>query len=227
MASKADVLIGFLHGSTVDAAFMDSVVTILVRDRFRRVDGVLSLESGPYITEARNQLAQMFLGTSAKWLLMTDADMDLPADVVPRLLRHATPSRIVGGLCFSYSGRTRDAAPVMFDPETGKRIVSWAPGALVPVGFVGGACLMIHRNILEKTPYPWFANDPGGVMDQDQVFCHRVRTAGFKIAVDTSTVIGHCKRIVVTDADYHNPGDTSSFGNTSPFSEVLPSRRPQ
>lgn len=94
----------------------------------------------------------------------------------------------------------------MFDSQTGARIWGWEEGALVPVGVTGGACLMIHRNILETIGDPWFYNDQLGKMDQDQVFCVRVHEVGFSVAVDTSTVIGHCKRIIVDSRDYTNPG---------------------
>lgn len=208
MASKPNVLISYLHGAGVDSAFLDSLTMLLVRDRFRRVSDIASFESGPYITDGRNRQAEVFLNTSAEWLLMLDTDMTFPPDLIPRLLANATPSRIVGGLCFAYNGRIRDAQPTMWD-EDGRRIESWTPGALVPVGFTGGACLMVNRRILEQMPRPWFRNADmpnGGHLDQDQVFCAQVRQAGHSIAVDTSLQIGHCKRIVVTgDADYVMP----------------------
>lgn len=203
----ADVLISYLHGASVDSAFLDSLTMLLRRDGFRRVLDIASFESGPYITDGRNKQAEVFLGTKAQWMLMLDTDMAFPADIVPRMLANATPSRIIGGLCFAYNGRIRDAVPTMWSPD-GDRITSWTPGELVPVGFTGGACLMIHRKIFERVPRPWFRNADmpnGGHLDQDQVFCAQVRQAGVSIAVDTSLVIGHCKRIVVDDRDYAMP----------------------
>lgn len=204
---SADVLISYLHGASVDSAFLDSLTMLLRRDGFRRVLDIASFESGPYITDGRNQQGRVFLGTRAQWMLMLDTDMTFPADIIPRMLKNATPSRMIGGLCFAYNGRIRDAVPTMWAPD-GERITRWTPGELVPVGFTGGACLMVHRNIFERTPYPWFRNADmpnGGHLDQDQVLCAQVREAGFSIAVDTSLVIGHCKRIVVDDRDYSMP----------------------
>lgn len=202
--AQRDVLIGYLHPSTVDSAFHDSLVRLLMKDRGRRILDVAAAESGPYITDGRNALAEIFLASRASWYLQVDCDMELPEGLIERLLRHATPNRVVGGLAFAYNGRTRHAIPVMFD-EAGERITAWEPGALVPVGFTGGACLMIHRRIFEQTPRPWFQNAPGANMDQDQMLCLGIRQAGGSIAVDTSTVIGHAKRILVDARDYVMP----------------------
>ena len=209
--SQPDTLISYLHGASVDSAFLDSMTMLLARDKFRRVLDVASFESGPYITDGRNMQAEVFLGTKAKWMLMLDTDMAFPHDILPRLLKHATPERVVGALCYSYNGRTRDAKPVLFGEEDAGRIEAWEPGSLVPVGAVGCACLLVHRNVFEKTPRPWFQNvqlPSGAHMDQDQAWCLNIRLAGFKIAVDTSTVAGHCKRIVVDSRDYQMPGGT-------------------
>lgn len=205
----ADTLLTYLHGASVDSAFLDSITQLLVKDKFRTVLDVASYESGPYITDGRNAQAETFLSTRASWALFLDTDMDFTRypDLIQRLKRHATPDRMVGGLCFSYNGRNRDAKPVLFGEENADRIESWEPGSLVPVGAVGMACVLVHRRIFERTPRPWFQNvqlPNGAHMDQDQAWCLNARLAGFKIAVDTSTVIGHCKRISVDERDFHN-----------------------
>jgi hypothetical protein len=128
--------------------------------------------------------------------------MVLPHDLIPRLKRHATPSRIVGGLAF-----TATAQPVMFGFD-GQRILSWEKGALVPVLATGGACLMIHRSVFERIPAgnPYFAMDVScHQMDQDQNFLRLAQLYGTAVAVDTSTVVGHIKQRVITDADYDMP----------------------
>lgn len=204
----ADVLITYLHGASVDSAFLDSMTMLLARDRFRKVLDIAAFESGPYITDNRNAQAEVLLSTRAQWGLFLDCDMSFPPDLIPRLMRHATPRRMVGGLCFSYNGRARIAKPVMFGVEDARRIEQWTPGELVPVGAIGMACVLIHRKIFEGTPRPWFQNvqlPNGAHMDQDQVWCLNARLAGFEIAVDTGTVIGHGKRILVDDRDYAMP----------------------
>lgn len=197
----ADVTIGYLHGATVESTFHDSLMAILQRDRFRSI-GLLSVEVGPVLVWGRNILARQFLANpKPRWLLMVDSDMELPLDIIPRLLRHATPQRAVGALCFAYQSRTRTCTPTMYG-EGLKTIETWEPGALVPVVATGAACLMIHRNILEKMQQPWFVTDPYGRYGEDQGFCGNLRNAGFQLAVDTSTVVGHTKRLIVDARDY-------------------------
>lgn len=191
---SADVLIGYNTDGRPHNEFVQSLLAILARDRFRRIVGVLSVESSSFLIAGRNDLAKAFLATEAKWLLQCDDDMILPVDVVDRLLRRATPTRMVGGLCYMLDrGQEK---PVMFD-YVGKMITSWEPGALVDVGTTGGACLMIHRSVFERAPYPWFRMDGLGVYDQDQGFIMNTQAHGTKVAVDTSFTVGHIKRRVL------------------------------
>ena len=197
------VLIGFNHPDRIHAAFATNLCALLAGDRFRTIDGVLSVESSSFLVHGRNTLAREFLKTRSDWLLAVDTDMVLPRDVVPRLLKHARPDRIVGALCY-----TAEDQPVMFD-LSGARITSWTPGALVPVGAIGMACALIHRSVFKVLEYPWFIGDPLARRDQDQLFCDFAQAAGLSIAVDTSTVAGHIKDSVRTGSTYAMPSPTS------------------
>jgi hypothetical protein len=207
MSSKPDVVIGFCHPAQWEAGFGRSLLSLVMRDKGRRVLDVIPSESSSFLVAGRNEVVRLFLQTRGQWLLQVDADMVLPHDLIPRLLRHATPNRIVGGLCF-----TATDLPVMFGAE-GTRITSWTPGALVPVLATGGACLMIHRSVFERFPpgVPWFAMDASMYqMDQDQCFLRACRILGVDVAVDTSTVIGHIKQRVIDGSTYVNPGAQSA-----------------
>ena len=189
------VLIGFNHPDRIHAAFATNLMALLARDRFRTVDGTLAVESSSFLVAGRNDLARAFLGTRSDWLLAVDTDMVLPWDVVPRLMKHARPDRIVGGLCYCLDrGRER---PVLFDSDQ-RRIETWNPGVLVQVSAIGMACALIHRSVFKRLEYPYFRGDPAARRDQDQLFCDAVRAAGVEIVVDTSTVIGHIKSRVLS-----------------------------
>lgn len=196
----ADVLIGYLHGQQVDGAFHDSLVTLLFGPDKGRVAGVASIESGPIIEKARNQLAQVFLDSGAKWLLSLDADMVFKPDIISRLLRHATGKRMVGALCFGWTGL--EAWPTMYDEKL-DIIRSWEPGALVPVTGTGAACLMIPRTVFQQVPAPWYRMSVE--CGEDLYFCRKAAEAGISTAVDTSTVVGHAKRMVISDRHYQMP----------------------
>lgn len=195
----ADVVLGYLHGQQVDGAFHDSLVTLLFGPDKARVAGVISIESGPAIDKARNQLAAAFLNSGAKWLLSLDADMVFPPDLISRLLRHATGKRIVGALCFGWTGT--EAWPTLYD-EKFDVMHDWTSGDLVKVGGTGAACLMVPRTVFQQTSSPWYKTVVGEC-GEDLYFCRQAREADFEVCVDTSIVVGHAKRMVITDAHYH------------------------
>lgn len=194
-----DVMIGYLHGQQVDGAFHDSLVSLLLGPDKGRVVGVVSIETGPVIEKARNQLALTFRQSGAKWLLALDADMVFTPDLITRLMKHATGKRIVGALCFGWTGT--EAWPTMYD-EKFDVMHDWAPGDLVTVGGTGAACLMIPRTVFQQIEGPWYKTATGEV-GEDLYFCRLAREHGFEVCVDTSVVAGHAKRVVITDRHYH------------------------
>lgn len=188
-APAPDTVVSFSHPDTWDASFGRSLLAMVLRDKGRRILDVIPSESSSFLVGGRNAQIEGFLSTPAQWLLMLDADMTFPHDLIARLRRHATPTRIVGGLCATATG-----LPVMFGFD-GQRIESWTPGALVPVLATGGACLMVHRSVFERLPFPWFyMTREAYQMDQDQVWLRDCNRAGIAVAVDTSTVLGHVKK---------------------------------
>lgn len=188
-APTPDTVVTFCHPDVWDASFGRSLLSMVMRDKGRRILDVVPSESSSFLVGGRNEQIRLALTTSAKWILMLDADMTFEPDLIARLRRHATPDRIVGGLCCTATG-----LPVMFGFD-GQRIESWTPGALVPVLATGGACLLIHRSVFERLPAPWFfMTREGHQMDQDQQFLRYARLAGIDVAVDTSTVLGHVKK---------------------------------
>ena len=197
-----DTIIGYVHGASVDGVFLDSLMAILHEDRFRTIEGCISIESGPLLVTARNVLVEAFLETGKEWLLMVDTDMELPTDVVDRLKRHASPDRVVGALCFAFDRRSRGMAPTMYVGERLTPVTEWEPGALVPVWSTGAACLLIHRDVFAKLERPWFRQSTDGSYGEDQGFCMNLALAGIELAVDTSTVAGHSKGLVVGLTDW-------------------------
>lgn len=198
---QPDTVVTFSHPDTWDSEFGKSLLAMVLRDRGRRILDVVPSQSSSFLVAGRNEQVRLALATEAKWILMLDADMTFEPDLIARLRRHATPTRIVGGLCF-----TAAELPVMFGDD-GRRIERWTPGALVPVTATGGACLMVHRSVFEeKMPYPWFYLSRDYIqMDQDQIMLATARTLGIEVAVDTSTVLGHVKKRIVDGSGYVMP----------------------
>lgn len=89
---------------------------------------------------------------------------------------------------------TQDPRPTLWEPD-GRRGVMEIAACGLP------ACI-IHRRVFEKLEKPYFRVgqvDPDH-FHEDVEFCHRVKAAGFRIAVDLDTPIGHVTPMAVWPA---------------------------
>src|SRR5260370_8652924 len=117
------------------------------------LDSVLTLESGPNISTARNKIVRDFLdGQSAPWLLMCDTDMVLGADVLDRLIAAADPAErpVLGALCFSLDkGEKLCTMYELTEAEPGRaaftRSSSCPENSVMLVSGPRPACLLLHR----------------------------------------------------------------------------------
>lgn len=227
------VALAWCRGEDVNGWFLDSIVGILAYDTYssdvpgrgRHIlkdgGGTIVLQSGPRIAEARSQLVDQFLNQhSAEWLLMLDTDMDLPNDLVPRMLAYADLQRcpILGALCFAGQpyGRQYPTVYRAYNEESGHLAVEPIEDlpdpceGLVKVGATGAACLMVHRNVYaamhqqfketpdgRPNPYPWFAEglttSKGAPLGEDIAFCRKAMIMGIPIHVALDIQIGHRK----------------------------------
>lgn len=199
----ADTAVGYVRGANVSGAFLDALMDLLGEDGYRTIGGTIRVETGPCLVPARNQLVKVFLeSTDLEWLWLTDTDMSFGADVISRLKRIARPDTIAGALCFGWFSGARVAKPTLYG-EGMCQITDWVPGSIVPVYATGAACLLIHRQTLERMPYgKWFRQCPDGTYGEDQGFFMNAAEAGIKTYVDTSTPVLHCKEILVGPGDY-------------------------
>lgn len=210
MADRA--VIGYIHGGTVRAEFLESVLAA-VMEGAAKIDCVLSVSSGPNISGARNRLAGMFLqDQQAPWLFMCDTDMWFAADTVQRLIDAADPVErpVVGGLCYSQNKEDPEAGPYstmyeLVEKDDGigfARYKKWPEDTVVQVAATGAAALLIHRDVLERVEKlagdraaPWFRESVSGpaLIGEDLTFCLRCAAAGIPVHVHTGVRVGHMK----------------------------------
>jgi hypothetical protein len=210
------VVIAYLHPGHVDGNFCASLAELVLWDQrnaahLLAVDG---LACGPYIHQGRNELVHNFLVSrqEADWLLFLDYDMTFSRDLLDRLLATADPIEfpVVGGLYYSgfKDGPVFVEAFVESDAEGAEdglmAIAAVESDRLLEVAAAGAGCLLIHRSVRgemllrwSEDKHWWFPAD-----GEDKAFCGRVRELGYRIVVDTSIVLGHCKRSVITESDY-------------------------
>lgn len=222
------VAVGYIHPGDVAGRFCSSLATMILRDaRCQRISHVIGVESSPRIAEGRSQVVDAFLGTTAEWLLMIDADMEWGPEAFDLLCAHANPETvpIIGGLCFgggrSWNGEKPNIFPTLYrfakrdDTLVTETLEDYPRDQLIPIGATGAAFLMVHRSVFHKlkvvlakdangdpNPYPWFAEIvyKGQPVGEDVTFCMRAQAAGFPIHVHTGALVAHRKSIMLDQA---------------------------
>lgn len=231
---KGLVSVGFLHPGHYAACFAESLKGVLFAD----ATGPQRIVSHPHgqmgkqvgsgaIVSGRNHLARLMCDESAaEWLFMVDSDMGFAADTVERLLAVADPIErpMVGALCFahktdgkaSFYGQRFRACPTLYTFYEDDERVGFVPmldypdGQLVEVAATGGACVLIHRSLLERVRERygdvWFdaiTHPKGAVFSEDLSFCVRVAGVGSPIWVDTRVKTTHDKGGVFLDEEFY------------------------
>lgn len=207
------VVVAYIHPGTVRAEFMRSVLNTIVAEH-RSIEAVISLQSGPLLASARNDVVGMFLADhKAPWLWMIDTDMVFAADALRRLVTAAHPVErpIMGGLCFAEGDD--GPVPTMYELvpfESGgaqfARYSEWPEDEVMEVGGTGAACMLVHRDVFKRVAsgwgdkvdhaFPWFREstlDGRRQLGEDLTFCVRAKSAGVPIFVHTGVQLGHMK----------------------------------
>jgi GT2 family glycosyltransferase len=192
------VLVCVPHTGSFQYQFVDSFTPMMMYARVKGIQLSQMLIGHSLIYEARKMACQAVLDDQEiDYLLFLDSDMVLPMDLIPRLLEADKP--IVSALAFK---RTEPHEPCIFnkcDMEGSTHYFDY-PKGLVEIQGVGMACCLIKREVIEKTPQPWFFPMPE--YGEDLAFCIRAKQAGFSIWADTNLVVGHIMSGVIGEEHY-------------------------
>lgn len=177
------------------------------------------------IHTARNVLAKGFMSTTCEWGFWMDADMMLPPHTITRLIETAVKcnSKFVTGVYYQRLGKhlpvlwRKDPVPIDGDIKI-KDSIEWEkdergayrhfylfpdPAATKPfkADACGFGCVLTHREMFEKIPYPYFKTLTD-VCSEDFYFCVEAKKAGYQLIADPSLTIGHMSEPVwVTKTD--------------------------
>jgi hypothetical protein len=230
------VSVGFLHPGHYSACFAESLKDLVFADAMgnQRIVahdfGQIGKECGSAgIVDGRNKLAAVMCDESeAEWLFMVDSDMGFGADTVERLIAAADPVTrpVVGGLAFahktdgkaSFFGVRYRTQPTIYRWHEDDDKVGVVPqfdyerDAMVECIATGGACVLIHRTILErirdKYGDVWFnpITHPKGptTFSEDLSFCLRVAGLGIPLWVHTGIKTTHDKGGVFLDEEFYD-----------------------
>lgn len=173
------------------------------------------------IYHSRNKIAQLFLDTDAKYLLMIDDDI-IPCIGRPNWMRATTQAarnigdiplqrhvlhRLIGSgktlIGGAYFGRQEGAGLMCSAPELAPRVRSYEDN-VVPVEWVATGCMLVHRKVFEdimqkfpelkatKPGQPFdFFHPISSSMGEDVSFCQRAKKAGHQCHIDLGLPIFH------------------------------------
>lgn len=166
--------------------------------------------TGANISKARNLLAAWFLDeTEGEWLWFVDTDMVIEETTLPRLLCSAqvAGARVIGALCV-IAEDADGPIPTLYQlgqfgqGEITRCMLDYPDNTVLQVAATGGACLLVHRDVLEDVrrrspgnPYPWFREDVvnGEWLSEDVYFTLMANSMGHPVFVDCTTPVGHAK----------------------------------
>lgn len=157
-----------------------------------------------YTHSAENTLVQnMLYVPDATHLFMTETDMILPHDVIPRLL--TLDKDIAAGLYF-LRGSTQ---PCLFkkgitakeNPYTHVPVFAFPTDKPFLCDCVGLGCILIKRSVFERLAYPWF-DLREGMYGSDMYFATKARDVGIETWVDPSVRCGQIDYVEVSYDDY-------------------------
>ena len=226
------VTVGYLHPGRYAACFAESLFDMFLHDitgpgRMLHAHGKMAKECAANgIVSGRNELARLTIAGEAEWLFMVDSDMGFAADTVERLIEAADPVErpVVGGLCFAnkvsekkdFFGMAFECQPTVYHFVDLPDKVGFAPmfdyprDQMVPCAATGGACVLIHRTVLEailaKYGARWFdciehAKGPT-VFSEDLSFAIRVAGCDFPMFVHTGVKTTHDKGAAFIDEPF-------------------------
>lgn len=227
------VTVGFLHPGHYAACFAESLKELLFYDATHK-QRIVSHDFGQLgkscgsgqIVDGRNQLAKVMCDESqAEWLFMVDSDMGFAPNTVERLIQAADAKKrpVVGGLAFahktdgkaSFFGIRYRTQPTIYRWYEDDNKVGFVPSfeyerdKLIETAGTGGACILIHRTVLERIRKKygdnWFTpvvHPKGTTFSEDLSFCIRVAGIDCPIFVHTGIKTTHDKGGVFLDEEY-------------------------
>jgi hypothetical protein len=215
-----DLMVGFPCYKTTNPVTAFSMIAMALdfgRDKIR-----FDMSIGDsMVYHSRNRLAEKFLQTDAKYLLMVDDDIipcigrpawmrstvqsaqnvpDLPLQrhIIHRLLNSG--KTLIGG---AYFGRQEGAKLVCSNQSLVESARAYND-IVEPVDWIGTGCLLIHRSVFDdiKKKHPELATaNPDAPFDyflpmtghvgEDVAFCHRAKEAGHQPHIDLGTPVFH------------------------------------
>ena len=211
-----DMCLGWVHGGSVRAEFMQSVLVLRDDPQAGALTGRYhTVNAATAVGFARSALCSDFLAMPEQWLLMVDTDIVFTPGTVARLAAAADPDRypVLSPLIWHLPDVTQGRpAPMIYtraqaaDGTEGFTLRrTWPADEILRVDAAGAGMLLMHRAALEAISAAegggpcWFRTIAAGKYDlgDDMSFCRRAHLAGVPLHVDTGARAGHAKTVIL------------------------------
>lgn len=138
---------------------------------------------GTVLSDIRIDIAKYAMSKNVDYLMWLDSDMHFPRNTVNRLLEH--DKDIVAA---TYSTRVKPQRSIAFidQYDYDKRLI--AKTGLHKIYAVGMGCMLVHKNVFNTLPQPWFNHmwnaDTENFSGEDIYFCNSAKDHGIDVFVD-------------------------------------------
>lgn len=197
------VLLGVPSGNTVNARFMVSLVSLMVRFNMVQVPGYASQEMrlmnvrGSILSKSRLEMVKAALKENADYLMMIDSDHTFPADLLHRLISARKP--VIAINCAvkqlpsqptarAFEPGDLNGSPIYTDPDSTGVEQVWR---------IGTGVMLISRHVLEQLPASaWdmvYREEVDAVQGEDWSFCAACEKLSIPLFIDhdASKLVGH------------------------------------
>jgi hypothetical protein len=174
---------------------VETAAALMRMEKYANLKGIETecvFRRGCLIYDSREEAGKNLLESGCDALLFLDSDMYPTEEMLVRLAN--AKKDIISALAFR---RVPNFEPCIFNE---KGFYHDYPEGVIEVEAAGMACILIKREVFEKTPQPWFFPEPA--IGEDKAFCRRVKKAGFKIYCDTTLECGHIGECVFHSGHY-------------------------
>lgn len=197
-------------------------------DMMEKPEGTIQSKAhGQSPARNRNLIIGQALEHDCTHIMFIDDDVQVPLDIIPRLLVH--DKDIVTGL---YLMRNFPHQPIIFDKslDDGRclnHFMAEGETGLIPIVNCGLGAVLIKTEVFKKMPKPWITlgeAEPDHWCD-DISFFNRARKLGFKLYCDLTVLVGHHASVTVFPV-YDNGEWSVAYNTNGPKTVSFPMPRP-
>jgi hypothetical protein len=222
---KKQVAIAVPVAQLVEPKTLESMMALVNYSAINGIEIVsIGTTKGMLIDDARNLLAETFLGSDIEWIFWMDSDMVFPKETLVELFKTAEEKncKMVTGVYYQRKGknfpvlwsRGRETEDGQISGMASKRAETnkYVGAFLIPhpdkkeaslAHAAGFGCTLIHREVFEVMDRPWFTFVQG-VCSEDFYFFVNAKDLGYELWYNPVPELGHFGDApIITKKDFH------------------------